>query len=111
MAHRKKNRNVGIIGIGQTKYSSHREDVNQPEMIHEAVQLALDDAGLTMDDIDCIVHGNMELFEMIYQPDLWHVIGTGAYGKSEFRITTGGTVGITLACASDGSTVLNPAPL
>ncbi|HQI00862.1 MAG TPA: thiolase family protein [Deltaproteobacteria bacterium] len=101
MAHRKKNRNVGIIGIGQTKYSSHREDVNQPEMIHEAVQLALDDAGLTMDDIDCIVHGNMELFEMIYQPDLWHVIGTGAYGKSEFRITTGGTVGITLACASD----------
>ncbi|HQG32319.1 MAG TPA: hypothetical protein PLA83_10345 [Deltaproteobacteria bacterium] len=101
MAHRKKNRNVGIIGIGQTKYSSHREDVNQPEMIHEAVQLALDDAGLTMDDIDCIVHGDMELFEMIYQPDLWHVIGTGAYGKSEFRITTGGTVGITLACASD----------
>ncbi len=101
MAHRKKNRNVAIVGVGQTKYSSHREDVNQPEMIHEAVQLALDDAGLTMDAIDCVVHGNMELFEMIFQPDLWHVIGTGAYGKSEFRITTGGTVGITLACASD----------
>ena len=101
MAHRMKNRNVGIIGVGQTKYSSHREDVNQPEMIHEAVQLALDDAGLTLDHIDCMVHGNMELFEMIHQPDLWHVIGTGAYGKSEFRLTTGGTVGITLACASD----------
>jgi acetyl-CoA C-acetyltransferase len=40
MAH-KKNRNVGIIGIGQTKHSSHREDVNQPELIHEAVSLAL----------------------------------------------------------------------
>jgi len=101
MAHRMKNRNVGIIGVGQTKYSSHREDVNQPEMIHEAVSAALKDAGLTMDDIDCVVHGNMELFEMIHQPDLWHVIGTGAYGKSEFRITTGGTVGITLACAAD----------
>jgi acetyl-CoA C-acetyltransferase len=101
MAHRKKNRNVGIIGIGQTKHSSHREDVNQPEMIHEAVSLALKDAGLTLKDIDCVVHGNMELFEMIHQPDLWHVIGTGAYGKDSVRITTGGTVGQTICCASD----------
>ena len=66
MAHKKKNRNVGIIGIGQTKHSSHREDVNQPELIHEAVSLALKDANLTMKDIDCVVHGNMELFEMVH---------------------------------------------
>jgi acetyl-CoA C-acetyltransferase len=70
-------------------------------MIHEAVRAALDDAGLSLEDIDCVVHGNMELFEMVYQPDLWHVIGTGAYGKSEFRVTTGGTVGATIACVSD----------
>ncbi len=101
MAHRKKNRNVGIIGIGQTKHSSHREDVNQPEMIHEAVSLALKDAGLTMNDIDCVVHGNMELFEMIHQPDMWHTLGTGAFGKDCIRITTGGTVGATISCASD----------
>ncbi|RPI91378.1 MAG: thiolase family protein [Spirochaetales bacterium] len=101
MAHRKKNRNVGIIGVGQTKYSSHREDVNQPEMIHEAVSAALKDAGITMKDIDCVVHGNMELFEMVFQPDLWHVLGTGAYGKDSIRITTGGTVGATIGCAAD----------
>ncbi len=101
MAHGKKNRNVGIIGIGQTKHSSHREDVNQPEMMHEAIAAALKDAGLTMKDIDCIVHGNMELFEMIHQPDLWHTLGTGAGGKDCFRITTGGTVGITIGCAAD----------
>jgi acetyl-CoA C-acetyltransferase len=97
----RKNRNVAIIGIGQTKCSSHREDVNQPEMIHEAVALALKDAGLTIDDIDCVVHGNMELFEMVHQPDLWHTIGTGAYGKSEYRVTTGGTTGTTVFCAGD----------
>lgn len=97
----KKNRNVAIIGIGQTIYSSHREDVNQPEMIHEAVALALKDAGLTIDDVDCVVHGNMELFEMIHQPDLWHTIGTGAFGKPNFRLTTGGTTGATLVCAAD----------
>lgn len=101
MAYRKKNRNVGIIGVGQTKYSSHREDVNQPEMIHEAVRAALEDAKITMDDVDCIVHGNMELFEMVHQPDLWHSLGTGALGKDCIRITTGGTVGMTVACASD----------
>lgn len=101
MAYQKKNRHVAIVGIGETRFSSHREDVNQPEMIHEAVRQALDDAKLKIDDIDCVVHGNMELFEMIHQPDLWHTLGTGAYGKDAFRLTTGGTTGATLACAAD----------
>jgi acetyl-CoA C-acetyltransferase len=101
MGHRKKNRNVGVIGIGQTKHSSHREDVNQPEMVHEAVREALEDAGLALSDVDCIVHGNMELFEMVHQPDLWHALGTGAPGLSSFRLTTGGTTGATLFCAAD----------
>jgi acetyl-CoA C-acetyltransferase len=101
MGHRKKNRNVAIVGVGQTRYSSHREDVNQPEMIQEAVALSLKDAGLSIRDVDCVVHGNMELFEMVFQPDLWHVLGTGAYGKDSFRITTGGTTGATLAAAAD----------
>ncbi|MFP4533699.1 MAG: thiolase C-terminal domain-containing protein [Desulfobacterales bacterium] len=101
MGYRKKNRHVGIVGVGETKFSSHREDVNQPEMIHEAVRQALDDAGITMDDVDCVVHGNMELFEMVHQPDLWHTLGSGAYGKTSYRLTTGGTTGGTLACAGD----------
>lgn len=96
-----KNRNVGIIGTGQTVHSSHREDVNQPELINEAVVAALDDAGLTIDDVECIVHGNMELFEMVHQPDCWHVLGTGAYGKEALRLSTGGTTGATLVCAAD----------
>jgi len=96
-----KNRNVAIIGIGQTSLSSHKEDQNQVEMVQEAVINALADAGLKIGDIDCIVHGNMELFEMQFAPDLWHSLGTGAYGKDEYRITTGGTTGATLVCAAD----------
>lgn len=98
---KKKNRNVGIVGIGQTEYSSHKEYQNQVEMINEAVRRALDDAGLTMNDIDCVVHGNMELFEMVHQPDMWHALGSGAAGKPSFRVTTGGTVGMTVTCAAD----------
>ena len=96
-----KNRNVAIIGSGMSKFSSHREEVNQPEMIHEAVVEALEDAHLTMNDVDCVLHGNMELFEMVHQPDMWHVLGSGAWGKSGIRLTTGGTTGATLACAAD----------
>ncbi|NPV90827.1 MAG: hypothetical protein HPY50_08650 [Firmicutes bacterium] len=98
---KKKNRNVGIIGIGMTQFSSHKEYQSQPEMVNEAVRKALADANLTMDDIDAVVHGNMELFEMVYQPDHWHVLGTGAFGKSMYRLTTGGTVGTTVVCAAD----------
>jgi len=101
MGRKRKNRNAAIVGIGQTVYSSHREDQNQVEMVHEAVRNALDDAGLAVGDIDCIVHGNMELFEMQFQPDLWHSLGLGALGKDVFRITTGGTTGSSLVCAAD----------
>lgn len=98
---KKKSRQVGIIGCGMSHFSSHREEVNQPEMIHEAVAEALRDAGITLDDVDCIVHGNMELFEMVHQPDMWHTLGSGARGKAGVRLTTGGTTGSTLACAAD----------
>jgi acetyl-CoA C-acetyltransferase len=96
-----KNRNVAIIGSGMSRFSSHREEVNQPEMIHEAVAAALEDAGITLDQVDCVLHGNMELFEMIHQPDMWHVIADGGWGKAGVRLTTGGTTGATLACAAD----------
>ncbi|MBI5967460.1 MAG: thiolase family protein [Deltaproteobacteria bacterium] len=94
-------RNVAIVGIGQTYHKAHRPDVNQVELVHEAVRAALGNALLSMKDIDCVVHGNMELFEGIHQPDMWHVDGDGAFLKSGFRLTTGGTTGGTLVCAAD----------
>lgn len=97
----RKTRPVGIVGVGQTRHSSHREDVNQPELVHEAVRLSLDDAGLTLADIDGVVTGNMEMFEGIHQPDMWQVIGNGAYGKPCLRVSTGGTTGATVFCAAD----------
>ena len=51
---------VAIVGTGQTHCRSTRKDVNGQELINEAVVRALDDAGLTRDDIDAIVIGNMD---------------------------------------------------
>jgi acetyl-CoA C-acetyltransferase len=97
----KRNRNVAISGIGQTKHRGHRPDVNQAELVWEAVEDALADARINLKDIDCVVHGNMELFEGIHQPDMWHVLGSGAFGKSGIRVTTGGTTGASVSAAAD----------
>ena len=86
-------RKVAITGIGQSKHRGHRQDVNEPELVWEGVSDALADSRLDLKDVDCIIHGNMELFEGIHQPDMWHTLGDGARMKEGIRITTGGTTG------------------
>ena len=88
---------VAIVGTGQTLHRSHRPDVNGQELINEAVQLALQDADLSIQDIDAVVIGNMDHFEGINYVDCWSVDGSGAYMKPIIKLTTGGTTGSTLA--------------
>ncbi len=92
-------RNVAIIGGGQTYHAARRHDVNQVEMVNEAVRRALDDAQMSIAEIDVILLSNMEFFEGTHMTDCWLVDGTGAYGKPGLKITTGGTVGATTVCA------------
>lgn len=91
---------VAIVGTGQTDHKSHRPDVNQREMIREAVIRALDDCELTISDIDAIVIGNMDHFESINYVDTWSVEGSGGVMKPIFKVTTGGTTGASLAIAA-----------
>ena len=72
---------VAIVGSGQTNHTSRRKDVNIPELIKEAVDRALADAGLTINDIDAVVIGNMEHFEGINLSDMWASEGSGAVMK------------------------------
>jgi len=90
---------VGIIGVGQTHHAAKRLDASGVELIAEAVTRALDDAQLTIDDIDAIVVGNMDHFENINYVDTWAVDGLGAYMKPVFKVTTGGTTGTTVAAS------------
>ncbi|UCD56201.1 MAG: thiolase family protein [Candidatus Hydrogenedentota bacterium] len=87
---------VAIVGTGQTHHKSHRPDVNGQELINEAVQRALQDADLRIDDIDAVVIGNMDHFEGINYTDCWSVDGSGAHMKPIIKLTTGGTTGSTL---------------
>ena len=91
---------VAIVGTGQTVCRSSRKDVNGQELINEAVLAALEDAGLTREDIDAIVIGNMDHFEGINYVDTWSVDGSGAFMKPILKVTTGGTTGTTVAMAA-----------
>lgn len=85
---------AAVIGIGQTKYSAVRGDVSLPGLLREAVYRALDDAQLTMDDIDAIVVGKApDFFEGIMMPEGYLAEALGAVGKPLFRVHTAGSVG------------------
>lgn len=84
---------VAIVGTGQTIHQHFRKDVTMPEMVHEAVVLALEDAQLSIKDIEGMFYSNMETFEGIYLPDHGMATDIGAWGKPGFKLNTGGTTG------------------
>jgi len=84
---------VAIVGIGQTYHTAKRPDVNQPELVREAVIAALADAQLSIKDIESVFFSNMETFEGIYLPDHGMAAEAGAVGKPGLKVATGGTSG------------------
>jgi len=84
---------VAIIGTGQTHHASRRDDVSQPELVREAAEAALADAGVRPGDLDAVLLANMELFEGRALPELWTGAGAFAAGKPCMKVATGGTSG------------------
>ena len=89
-------RNVGIIGVGQTDFVTRRTDVTFPELVREGADLALDDAGLTMDDVGGVVFPLApDALIGVGNGERWCVQALGAQGKPFMRINTGGATGLT----------------
>src|SRR4030042_7095742 len=89
-------RRVAIVGVGLTKWSSHRKDVTYPELIYEAVSGALAQAGVTPKDVGAVVFGSLAPFGGVFAPERWNVeacAGAGFANKPFIKITTGGTTG------------------
>src|SRR5262249_30078226 len=85
---------------GQTNHCSKRSDVCIPEMIKEAVDRALAQANMSLNDIDAVVIGNMEHFEGINLSDMWASEGAGSVLKPAMKIATGGTTGASVAACA-----------
>ncbi len=93
-------RHVGIVGVGQTHHSRRRTDVSQAGLVREAVDRALADAKLTIEDIDTIVVASGPvLFGAVNHPELWVANAIGAQGKPLTRVTSGGGAGFAGALA------------
>lgn len=83
-----------VVGVGQTHHKSRRHDVSMGGLVREAVFRALDDAQMTMADIDAVVLGKApDLFEGVMKPELYLSDALGAVGKPMFRVHTAGSVG------------------
>jgi acetyl-CoA C-acetyltransferase len=92
---------VAIVGTGQTAHSRRRIDISQAGLAREAAVAALEDAGLTMDDIDSVVIASGPvLFGAVNFPEKWLVDALGAKYKSVVRITSGGGTGLAGALAA-----------
>lgn len=94
-------RSVAVIGAGQTHHARRRTDVTQVGLAREAALRALEDAELTMRDIDSVVVATGPvLFAAVNQPEKWLVDALGARMKPVVRITSGGGTGLAGALAA-----------
>ncbi|MCF8605606.1 thiolase domain-containing protein [Gordonia sp. HY442] len=89
---------AAVLGTGQTKYVAKRHDVTMAGLCREAIDRALQDAQVSLDDIDAIVIGKApDLFEGSMMPELAMAEAIGAVGKRLIRVHTAGSVGASTA--------------
>jgi len=85
---------VAVTGVGQTPYRTHHPERTYPELAQAAARDALDDAGLTPDDIDAVVFSMAPTeFMGVNDADRWALDAVGAAGKPFMRVHTGGATG------------------
>src|SRR5687768_10056511 len=94
---------TAVIGIGQTKHDTKRDDVSMPGLVREAARRALDDAELDWGDIDAVVIGKApDMFEGVMMPELSLADALGATNKPMLRVHTAGSVGGSTAIVAAG---------
>ena len=85
---------AAVVGIGQTKYKTRRDDVSIAGLVHEAASRALQDADVGWDKIDAVIVGKApDMFEGVMMPELYLTDALGANGKPILRVHTAGSVG------------------
>ncbi|MFN0317315.1 MAG: thiolase family protein [Burkholderiales bacterium] len=86
---------VGIIGIGQSEFKARRDEANYPELVREAVALAMRDAGRELADMEAVVYSLApDALLGIGNAERLGVDAVGARNKPFMRINTGGSTGI-----------------
>lgn len=88
-------RNVGIIGFGQTRHVSRREDVTFPELVKEGVDLTLAEADIGLDAVEAVVFPLApDALGGVGNGERWCVEAVGGAGKPFMRVNNGGATGM-----------------
>lgn len=84
---------VAVVGVGQTKFEYQSKKTTQ-ELVFEAAKKALDDAGMTLEEIDTVVYGSApDGFDGINMKGEHVIDAAGALGKPFERVFVGGATG------------------
>ena len=85
---------VAVLGAGLTRFMRRSLETSK-ELAFEAAKTALEDAGLTIDDIDCVVSVTApEAFDGVHMNGEYLADGAGAWGKPYMRTYVGGGSGV-----------------
>ncbi len=87
-------RRVAVVGAGMTKFV--RRALETPkELSWLAVKAALDSAGMTLDQIGCVVEGTApDAFDGLHQKGEYLADGSGGWKKPYLRCYVGGGTGV-----------------
>ena len=85
---------AAVVGIGQTSYTTKRDDVSIAGLVREVAVNALADAGISWNDIDAVILGKApDMFEGVIMPEIYLTDALGGNGKPVLRVHTAGSVG------------------
>jgi len=85
---------VAVVGTGQTPFKTHYADKTYVELAQTAAKLALDDAGITPEEIDAVVFSMAPTqFMGVNEADKWAIEHVWGAGKPFMRVHTGGATG------------------
>ncbi len=91
---------VAIVGAGLTLF--RRRMLETPrELAWEAARMALEQAGLTLRDIDCVVVGSApDAFDGVHMKGEYLADGAGGIGRPTVRVFVGGGTGVFVPIAA-----------
>lgn len=84
---------VAVIGVGQTKYDKGKRETFH-ELVFEVANKALDDAGITIGDIDNIVSVSSDFWDGRTISSMAIQDAAGAFGKDITTVEGDGTFGV-----------------
>ncbi|MFN7105805.1 MAG: thiolase domain-containing protein, partial [Pyrobaculum sp.] len=91
---------AAVVGAGMTLFRSRLLETPQ-ELAWLAAKQALDEAGLTLKDIDCVVIGSApDAFDGVHMKGEYLADGAGGWRKPVVRVFVGGATGVFVPIAA-----------